>query len=271
MTPKGKDILIKVNDIEICYDDLGTGNIPIIFIHGFPFDKSSWQPQLDELQKSFRVIAFDNRGYGKSTTDGSDFSMDLFADDLIKFMDGLQLKKAIACGLSMGGYILLNAIDRHPDRFQKLILADTQCTNDNAEAKEKRYKTIKQVEDGGLEEFTEGFLKNAFIKNSIEYVSPLVDDIRKVIMSTPVQTITSTLKALANREDTCRVLDNINIPTLILCGKEDMITPPAKSEFLHQGIKLSILQIIDNAGHLSNLEQPSTFNGNLKAFLENFH
>src|SRR5436190_14766841 len=110
----GKDISITINGITISYDDLGVGQVPIIFIHGFPFDKSSWQPQVEHLKSSHRVIAYDIRGFGKSTSDTETASITLFADDLIEFMDALEINKAILCGLSMGGYIVLNAVRRYP-------------------------------------------------------------------------------------------------------------------------------------------------------------
>ncbi|MBK5286416.1 MAG: alpha/beta hydrolase, partial [Bacteroidia bacterium] len=110
MLTTGADININLNDITICYDDFGKGVIPILFIHGFPFDKSSWQPQMEFLKNTHRVIAYDIRGFGKSTAGDKKISISLFADDLIKLMDALELQKAIVCGLSMGGYILLNAV-----------------------------------------------------------------------------------------------------------------------------------------------------------------
>ncbi len=106
----GNDIDIHVNGVTLCYDDLGDGAVPILFIHGFPFDKSSWQPQVKFLKSKRRVIAYDIRGYGKSTEGNEKVSMDLFADDLVNFMDALRIEKAVVCGLSMGGYILLTAI-----------------------------------------------------------------------------------------------------------------------------------------------------------------
>ena len=122
---RGNDIFIEVNDIKVCYDDRGKGETPIIFIHGFPFDKFMWQPQLDLFGKNHRVIAYDIRGFGKSTLGSVQGSINLFADDLVSFMDGLKIGKAIVCGLSMGGYILLNAIIRYPQRFDAIILSDT--------------------------------------------------------------------------------------------------------------------------------------------------
>src|SRR4051812_1278955 len=124
MENKGIDLKVKINGVTINYDDLGNSEFPLIFIHGFPFDKNSWKFQLDELQKYSRVIAYDCRGYGKSSSDRNPFSIRLFADDLISLLDELKIEKAIICGLSMGGYVALNAISRFPERFHKLILSD---------------------------------------------------------------------------------------------------------------------------------------------------
>ena len=136
------ELNISVNDLQVAYHDSGAETTPVIFLHGFPFDKSAWNPQLDAISSQYRMINYDLRGFGNSDAGSENFSMDLFADDLIHFMDALQIPTAIVCGLSMGGYIILNAIDRYPERFKAIILCDTQCIADTPEGKEKRYKTI---------------------------------------------------------------------------------------------------------------------------------
>jgi len=267
MQTTGNDISINLNGVTICYDDFGKGIVPIIFIHGFPFDKSSWQPQMDFLKKNHRVIAYDIRGFGKSTANAENASIRLFADDLIKLMDALQINKAIVCGLSMGGYILLNAVTRYPEKFKAIILSDTQCIADPPEAKEKRYKTIEQIDAGGLIGFAETFVKNIFYQESLETKKELVQKIKNIIFSTSTVTITRTLNALAQRLEMCSSLNEISVPALILCGKEDTVTPPSQAEFLHSNIANSTIHCIDKAGHLSNLEQPDEFNQHLTNFI----
>ena len=141
---------VDIEGVTISFDDFGKGEIPIIFIHGFPFDKSSWQPQMAFLKKTHRVIAYDIRGFGASITNDEQESIGLFSNDLVKFMDTLAIKKAIVCGLSMGGYILLNAVHRFPDRFEAIILSDTQCIADTEAAKEKRSQSILQIKAEGI-------------------------------------------------------------------------------------------------------------------------
>ena len=263
----GYNLTIRIDHITINYDDQGRGAVPVIFIHGFPFDKNMWKPQVKFLKKTHRVIAYDIRGFGRSMHDGIHFSMDLFAYDLIKLLDGLKIPKATICGLSMGGYIALNAIKRYPERFEKLILADTQCIADTPEMKENRYKTIQKVEEEGIPDFAEGYLKKVFHKDSLIDKKEFVDAIKKVILATPPKTITGTLTALAEREATCDVLNDIEVPTLIICGRQDEPTPVKQSEAMHKSIKGSALTIIEHAGHLCNLEQADEFNEVLGNFL----
>jgi len=267
MLINGKDITIHANGLNIRYDDLGVGGTPLLFIHGFPFDKSMWQPQLDFFKTGSRVIAYDIRGFGKTTVSMEEASMSLFADDLVEMMDVLEIPQVIACGLSMGGYILLDAVSRYPERFKAIILSDTQCIADSPEGKEKRYKTIELIKSVGLNNFADGFVKNIFCTESLENKKDLVEKIKQVILSTTSETVIASLMALAKRNERCTDLAKINVPALIVCGKEDKITPLAQSEFMHAHIADSVLAAIENAGHMSNLEQPENFNRHLADFI----
>ena len=264
---KGFDLTIPVNNFHLSYDDVGEGNIPIIFLHGYPFDKTMWQGQLDFLKSSNRIIACDIRGFGKSTDEESHLSIDLFSEDLIAFMDKLSINKAIVCGLSMGGFIALNALKRFPNRFEALILCDTQCIADTVEVKEKRYKIIDDIDANGVIDFNEGFIKSVFHKDSLRDKIELVEQLRGVVFANSQHIITMGLIALAERSETCSTLNDITIPTLIICGREDEVTPLVQSEFMNSTIKGSILRIINHAGHVSNLEQPIEFNKQLLDFL----
>ena len=264
---KGKNISIRLQGVTICCDDLGEGEIPIIFIHGFPFDKSSWLPQLEFFKKTHRVICYDIRGFGKSTAGIEKFSIRLFADDLIELMDVLQIEKAVVCGLSMGGYILLNAVRRYPERFYGVILSDTQCSADSSEGKVKRYNAIDKINASGLTDFAAAFVKNVFCPDSLVNKQELVERVHDIILNTSPVVITQTLSALADREETCSTLNEIRILSLILCGEEDNVTPIAQAEFLHENIANSEFHLIKKAGHMSNLEQPDEFNEYLTLFI----
>ena len=183
------------------------------------------------------------------------------------FMNQMKISKAIICGLSMGGFIALNAQARFPDRFEAIILCDTQCIADTIEVKLNRYKTIDEIALNGTLNFNEAFIKKVFCKNSFTNKQEIVTQLRSVVMANPEQIIINGLKALAERSETCSTLPEINIPTLIICGREDEVTPLEQSEFLHTSIKASALHIIDDAGHVSNIEQPEEFNNEISKFL----
>lgn len=263
----GSNLILTANEIAVAYNDYGEGVIPIIFIHGFPFNKNMWWPQIEELSKSHRVIAYDIRGYGTTSTSNEDFSITLFADDLVHLMDILMIDKAVVCGLSMGGYIALNAMQRYSNRFAGLILCDTQCSADTAEGKEKRYNSIKEIESNGISGFIDGMIKNLFAESTYQTYPALIDEIKHIMLAASSLSITNTLNALAERWETCSVLQEIAVPTLIICGKEDKITPPEKSEYMNQHIKKSELIIIENAGHLSSLEQAAEVNDHITRFI----
>ncbi|MDZ4666751.1 MAG: alpha/beta hydrolase [bacterium] len=262
-----QDLMTEVNNFTISYNDAGEGSMPILFLHGYPFDKSMWRGQMDSLKSSYRVIACDIRGFGKSTDEKSPLSIDLFAEDLVLFMDKLKIEKVILCGLSMGGFISLNAMMRFPDRFKSLILCDTQCIADTAEVKENRYTTIEQINLEGADLFNEKFVKSVFHPDSLKNTPELVESLRSIVFANSKGIINAGLTALAERSETCTSLNAIGIPTLIICGRADEVTPLAQSQFMHEHIDGSILKIIENAGHVSNLEQPEEFNSSIHDFL----
>ena len=264
---KGEHMMLTVGNINVCYNDAGEGNLPLIFIHGFPFDNTMWVSQIDELQKYYRVISYDVRGYGKSTAGDENFSINLFADDLLNMMDILQIQKTVVCGLSMGGYIALNAVNRFVNRFGGLILCDTTCEADSESAKEKRFKNIQIIDDGGKDSFVNNMLPILFSEQSKTNQPHKVEKIKGTMMDADPISIIKTLKALAERWETCSTLNEIRIPTLIICGTEDKITPPEKAKFMHQQIKGSRMELIGGSGHLSPFENPEEVNGHIRKFL----
>ncbi len=223
---------------------------------------------MELLKKTHRVIAYDIRSYGKSSAGEDEQCIRLFADDLLNFMDAIQIDKAIVCGFSMGGYTLLSAASRYAKRFEALILCDTQCIADSPEVKEKRNEIIAQVKDGKLNDFTETFLSSVFCAESIKLKPEIVEKARKMILATSPHAIIGGLAAITQRWETCSTLNEISVPTLILCGQEDTVTPIVQSAFIHSHIENSILHVIENAGHMSNLEQPNEFNLRLGNFIK---
>lgn len=188
-------------------------------------------------------------------------------DDLIGLLDYLKLRTVVIVGLSMGGYITLRALERHPQRFKAAVLCDTKSEADTDEGKLKRFEAMTAVRQHGSEAFAEGFVKNVFAPETFTMKPHAVSLIKNIIKRTPALSIAGTLLALASRTDTTASLSRITMPTLILVGEKDVTTPPAQSERMHNLIPGSEMHIIDDAAHMSNLENPDAFNTHLMAFL----
>jgi len=227
-----------------------------------------WDTQVETLKENYRVIAYDIRGHGNSDRGIDNFFIELFVNDLLRLMEKLGIQKSILCGLSLGGYIALNAVLKYPDRFDGLILNDTQCIADTPEIKENRCNAIIRIKEKGVEMYADESIKKLFSPGSFTKKKNAIAEVKEMIINTPKQTLYNTLHALAERKQTCSRLQEINIPTLIMVGEEDKITPITTAQQINEKILNSKLEIIQQAGHLSNLENPTAFNTHLVTFLE---
>jgi 3-oxoadipate enol-lactonase len=259
-----------INGIDSYFIDAGNPTAqPVVLIHGFPFSHEMWNQQIELLKKDYRVIAYDVRGHGRSGVADGQYTIEFFVDDLIGLMDHLKIEKAVICGLSMGGYVALRAVERNPERLQALILCDTQSIADSNEGKLKRAASIRSIRTNGVNAFAEGFVKAVFAPASLSTKLDKVEMITKIIQSNSSLGICGTLLALAARTDTTASLTGINVPTLILVGEHDALTPPRASQEMNEKIPNSEFHIIANAAHMSNLENPEAFDGHLRNFLAN--
>ena len=258
-----------VNGIDITYDDLDSAEAPaLIFIHAYPFDRTMWRSQTDAFKGRWRVISYDLRGHGESGLGEEEFSLELFVQDLMGLMDALRIKTAVLCALSMGGYIALQAVETHPERFSALVLCDTRCSADTPEGKEDRNTAIKAIRRDGVEPYAEGLLGKLLAPETFETQPQTVEAAREMILAISSLSLERSLRAMRERKETCSKLPDIKIPALIIVGEADKITPPEAARYLHDNIEHSRLAVIKDAGHLSNLENPSAFNDALKSFLD---
>lgn len=263
---------LTVGDIGISYlireaESGEKAKLTVIYLHGFPFNKNMWNVQLEALPPHVTGIAVDIRGHGNSTSGHGFFSIDLFAHDLLEFMRKMEIEQAILCGVSMGGYIALRAHEIAPEKIQGLILSDTNSLSDNNEGKLKRFETIKSVLKHGNRPFSISFGERVFSKHSLENNPDAVELIRSAIRRNNVRAICATLLALASRTDTTESLKQISVPTLLVWGAEDVVTPVAQSEVFRKNIPHAKYVEIEKCGHLPSLENPSAFN---EAMLELF-
>lgn len=258
-----------INGIKIHFNDVGASSQdpPIVLIHGFPFSSDMWKHQIEFLKNRCRVISYDVRGHGNTDVGDGQYTIELFVDDLVALLDHLKIAKVVLCGLSMGGYIALRAIERNPERISSLILCDTGPQSDSNEVKLRRAANIKAIKSNGVEVFAEGFLKGVFRPESFASRSTEVAAVQQMIVANSEIGICGTLLALACRTDTTDSLDKIKVPTLILVGEEDKVCPPKLSELMNSKIPISQIHIIPKAAHMSNLENAQEFNRHLSSFL----
>ncbi len=226
-----------------------------------------WKEQAALCEPSFRVITYDQRGHGQSELGNGRYMFEFFVDDLLGLMDRLKIEKAVLCGLSMGGYVALRMAERHPERIRGLVLCDTKSEADPDAGKLKRAADLKLIQEQGLKAFAEKFSKAVLAPSNAQNTA-LLDRVRGMILGNPTEGVQATLIALATRTDTTASLSRIQVPTLILVGEHDAVTPPAASAAMKERIPHSKMVTIPNAGHMSNLENPSVFNSHLSEFLK---
>ena len=251
--------------VEIGYDDVGTG-MPVAFVHGFPHNRALWAPQIGALVDRARCIAPDLRGFGESSKHGP-FSVDQFADDVAMLLRGLGIERAVIAGLSMGGYVALAMWRRHRTLVRALVLADTRAGADSDEAREKRTALIALARARGSGAVADGQITGMLGKSTREKRPALIDEVHRMLESASVDGIVGALEAMMARVDSTGTLATIDVPTLVVVGQEDVLTPVSEAEILHEGIRGSRLEVIEYAGHMSNLERPAAFNHVLSEFL----
>lgn len=242
-------------------------NPVIIFVHGFPFDHTMWEYQIKELQKDFYVIVYDIRGLGESYVGDGQYTMEAYVNDLFSIINQLNLVKPVLCGLSMGGYIALRAIEVDQAKFSGLILLDTKSGSDDDNGKLGRANAINKINVDGLDVFAEGFVSNVFAEESKTELKTVYKKTLKTSKKHNPIGVKGALFAMLSRTDTTKSLKKIKLPTLVMGGSFDKLTPPTGMRVMADKIKNSEFAIVPRAGHMSPLENPSFVNDMIKGFL----
>jgi 3-oxoadipate enol-lactonase len=256
-----------INGVTVGYTDQGNGT-PLVFIHAFPFSKTMWQPQIDALKDSYRVITIDLGGHGESDIVLWNDTLDDYAKNVIHLLDHLGIAQAVFVGLSMGGYTLLSIYRNYANRVQAMVLADTRAQADSEEGKAGRRAMAQVAFSDGVPAIADLMLPKLLAHSTIEHHPEMVEQVRQMILQTSTAGIVVDLVAMAARPDSTGLLPTITCPTLVIVGEDDQATPVAESHYIAQRILGSTLVIIPHAGHLSNFEQPADFNQALKSFLK---
>ena len=251
--------------ISIKYD--GTGDL-LIFLHGIGGNKDNWDLNLSIISKHFLCVAWDARGYGESEDYKGNLLFSDIINDLLSIYKYFGKKKAHIIGLSMGGQIACLFYEKHPEKVQSMVLCDTHFGLGNLEKKEikKFINSRKKPLLEGLQPkdialpVSKSLVGNLNNKVAIE---ELVNSMSKLHKKSYLKTIEASMSTFHDH-----IFPQINIPTLILVGEKDTLTPPSMAKKIHKLIKNSKFSIIEEAGHLINIENPEVFNFKVLQFLK---
>jgi pimeloyl-ACP methyl ester carboxylesterase len=256
----------RIAGAELEYDVQGSGPT-VVFLHAFPLGLFMWDAQAAALRASHQVVRFDARGFGGSPPGDSLLTMERIADDARDLLDHVGAGQAVVAGCSMGGYAAFAFARRHPDRLKGLVLLDTRAGADTEEARRGRAALAEKVRKEGAVAAADAFLPKLLGATTQAERPEIAARLRERILATSATGIANALLGLAARADSTAALREIRVPTLVLCGAEDTITPPSEAEKMSSGIAGSRLAVVPRAGHLANLEAPADVNRLLLEFL----
>lgn len=256
---------------RIAVDHAGEGKL-VVFLHGIGSNRTSWHLQLPAFAGEFHAVAWDARGYGLSEDYDGELDFGDFSADLLRLLDHFGAEKAHLCGLSMGGRIAQDFYPRHPGRVATLVLCDTFAGLDPDDARSGRSQSIEEFVNSRIQPYLDGEdPKERAPRTAGRLMGPnrSEDAVRRAVRASSEIHVESYIKTVRASASFSRVreLSDIDVPTLLLFGDVDPLTPPTVGEYMQEKISGSELVVIKDAGHLTNLERPDDFNDAVLDFL----
>jgi 3-oxoadipate enol-lactonase len=265
-TRPGEMVRYDVGEVTLAADVRGDGPA-LLLVHGFPLDRFLWTHQVATLA-GWRRIAPDLRGLGESDAPADGYTMAAYADDLIRLLDRLRIQRAVVAGLSMGGYVAFEILRRHRERVAGLILVDTRADGDGPDARAARDAMAQLAQEDGVRAVAERLLPRLLGRTTQQTQTHLVERVREMMARAPLAGVVGALRAMRERADSTQLLAEIDVPTLVVVGQEDEITPPAVARAMTDAIPSAAMTVIPGAGHLSPLEAPTAVSRVCAEFLE---
>lgn len=257
-----------VNGVTLAYDDEGDGpGTPLVLVHGHPFDRSMWAPQVPVSAAGRRVIVPDLRGYGASEVVPGVTPLETFARDVAALLDHLGVPEAVVGGLSMGGQIVMEFQRLFPGRATGLVLADTFPGADTEEGRRAREAMAERLTAEGMSGYADEVLDRMIAPRNVTALPEVAGHVLRMMRGASPEGAAAALRGRARRPDYGPVLTAVGVPTLIVVGRDDAFTPVAEAEAMHAAVRGSRLVVVEGAGHLPNLERPEEFNQALLGFL----
>ena len=259
---------MEVEGVRLHYSEAGSGEPAVVLLHAFPLHAGMWAPQLEHLSSDRRVVAPDLLGFGRSDAPESMYRYTMlgYADLVAGLLDRLGLDQVVLGGLSMGGYVAFAFLRQYAERVSALILADTRAEADTTAVYERRTDQQDQVARVGTTALIETLLAGLLSDHTKDSRPDLVEQVRRLMANPPMGFI-GALEAMKHRPDSTEELATISVPTLVIVGEDDTLSPPDVAREMHERIKGSKLAVLPRAGHLSNLEAADEFNAAVARFL----
>jgi 3-oxoadipate enol-lactonase len=261
---------IRSGDAEIAYAVQGDGP-PLVLLHPFPAHHELWLPAALALATRYRLILPELRGHGESEAGEGPATMEKHANDVARVLDDAGVGRAVFCGVSIGGYILFEFWRRHRSRVAGLALCCTRPQADTPEARAARLKSADDVLERGTEPFLESMIPRLFGRTTLTMRPDLVEQARRMMLKMSPADVAQVLRGMAERPDSIPTLGTINVPTLLVMGEEDTLSPVADGELMRQHIPGSQLKVIPKAGHYAPWEQPEAVGKLLRQFVDSCH
>lgn len=252
----------------LAYEDKGAdtspGHLPLVLVHGHPFDRTMWTPQWEAFAPARRVIAPDLRGYGASPVTPGMTPLSRFAEDIEELLDELKVDAFVLAGLSMGGQIAMECYARFGSRVRGLVLADTFPEPETSAGRTAR----NAMADRLLTEGMRGYADEVLEKMVAPYADPAVKaHVHRMMTATPPEGAAAALRGRAERPDYRPLLTRVTVPALVVVGADDEFTPVSDAEAMHAALPDSVLRVIEGSAHMPNLERAEEFNAALREFL----
>ena len=240
----------------------------LVLLHGFPLNATTWSAQREGLSSACRVVCPDQRGFGGTLLGYDEPSLDEVADDVAAMLDAKKLDAVVLGGLSMGGYVAMAFLRRHPERVRALVLADTKAGADPAEAAANRLRIAEEVLAAGSSAQLVDDLLPKLVGTTTKERRPLVlGRLKATVESAPPPAVAWAQRAMAARPDSFDTLRGVTVPALVVVGEEDEISPVKDAEAMAEALPDARLVVVPEAGHMSSMEAPEAFNAALLEFL----
>ena len=252
--------------IDLAFREAGSGQ-PLVLLHAFPLSSAMWLAQREGLAGVCRVITPDQRGFGGSELGADEPSLDACADDLAALLDRLSLDQVVLGGLSMGGYVAMAFLRRHPSRVSALILADTKATADPEPARANRERIAAAATEESSTVLVDDVLPSLLGTTTVAERPAVAGRVRGLVQAAPGAAAAWAQRAMAARPDSLDTLRAFALPALVVVGEEDVLSPLPDAQAMAEALPAATLAVLPKAGHLTAVETPEAFTEQVAGFL----